>query len=81
MDGHHRLPGPRRKLTYAVPMATVHPHLEPDPFDEKIEEMLRDPELVADLADQRAKLARGELKVHSNNEARKIVGLEPEPNE
>jgi hypothetical protein len=62
-------------------MATVPRHLEPDPFDEKIEEMLRDPELIADLDNQRAKLARGELKVHGNNEARKIVGLEPEPDE
>jgi hypothetical protein len=43
--------------------------------------MLRDPELIADLDDQRAKLARGELNVHSSNEARKIVGLEPEPDE
>jgi len=50
-------------------MATAHPHLvEPDPFDAEIEAMLRDPELIADLDDQHAKLKRGELKVRSHEE-------------
>jgi len=57
-------------------MATVHPHLEPDPFDEEIETMLRDPELIADLDEQRAKLKRGELKLFSHEEVRgRLQGL------
>jgi hypothetical protein len=59
-------------------MAAARPHLAPDPFDAEIEAMLRDPELIADLDEQRAKLKRGELELHSNDEARRIVGLEPE---
>jgi hypothetical protein len=64
-----------------VRMATTHPHLAPDPFDSEIEAMLRDPELIADLDEQRAKLERGELELHRNDEARRIVGLEPESQE
>ena len=59
-------------------MAAADPHLAPDPFDSEIEAMLRDPELIADLDEQRAKLERRELELHSNDEARRIVGLEPE---
>jgi hypothetical protein len=47
-------------------MATTTPHLEPDPFDETIKDMLRDPALITDLDEQRAKLAHGELKVVSH---------------
>ena len=36
---------------------------------------------IADLDEQRAKLERGELELHSNDEARRIVGLEPESQE
>jgi len=51
-------------------MATAHPHLEPDPFDETIEEMLGDPALLADLDEQHAQLKRGELKLFSHEEVR-----------
>ncbi len=43
--------------------------------------MLRDPKLIADLDEQRAKLERRELELHSNDEARRIVGLGPESQE
>jgi hypothetical protein len=62
-------------------MATAHPHIAPDPFDEEIEAMLRDPELIADLDEQHTKLKRGELEVHGNDEARRIVGLKSESQE
>lgn len=62
-------------------MATAHPHLAPDPFDSEVEAMLRDPKLIADLDEQRAKLERRELELHSNDEARRIVGLGPESQE
>ena len=51
-----------------VRMATAPPHLEPDPFDAIIDEMLRDPNLIANLDEQHAQLKRGELKVYSHEE-------------
>ena len=51
-------------------MAIPHPLPEPDPFDEVIAAMLRDPELIADLDEQHAKFERGELKLFSNAEVR-----------
>ena len=51
-------------------MATAHPHLEPDPFDDVVNEMLRDPALIANLDEQHAKLQRGELKTYTNDEVR-----------
>jgi hypothetical protein len=55
-------------LHYDGYMATAHPHLEPDPFDATIDEMLRDPDLIADLDEQHAQLKRGELEVYSHEE-------------
>ena len=72
---------PRSGWGYAVRMAIDQPHLEPDPFDQVVEAMLADPAIRADLDEQHELLRRGELKTHSNNEARKIVGLPPEADE
>ena len=66
---------------YDAYMAAVNPHLEPDPFDKEIEAMLRDPAVVARLDAIAEKRRNGTLLTHSNNEARRIVGLEPEPDE
>lgn len=53
-------------------------HLAPDPFDKEIEAMLRDPEVVAELDNLHGQLKRGELEMGTNDEARRIVGLDPE---
>ena len=49
----------------------------PDPFDAEIEALLRDPAFVARLDDVHGRLDRGELELKHDDEARKIVGLEP----
>ena len=49
---------------------SIAPRLEPDPFDKDVEQMLRDPVLLAELDEQPAKLDRGELKLYSNDEVR-----------
>lgn len=46
------------------------PRLEPDPFDETVEAMLRNPALLADLDEQHAMLDRGELRTFTNDEVR-----------
>jgi len=46
------------------------PRVEPDPFDKVVEEMLRDPVLLAELDEQHAKIDRGEAKLRSNEEVR-----------
>ena len=52
------------------------PRLEPDPFDREVEEILRDPEVIADLDEQHASFDRGELTLHSNDEVReRLRGL------
>lgn len=56
-------------------MATAHP--APDPFDTEIDALLRDPAFVAHLDDMHSRLDRGEVELHHDDEARKIVGLEP----
>ncbi len=53
-------------------MATA-PHLGPDPFDSYLEEMLADPEFVAELDEMSGQLERGELELHPLDEARAIV--------
>jgi hypothetical protein len=58
-------------------MATDSP--APDPFDAEIEALLGDPDFVARLDDVHDRLKRGELELHHDDEARKIVGLEREP--
>lgn len=59
-------------------MATAVPHLEPDPFDKVVEKVLSDPVLLAELDQQHAAIDRGEAKLHSHDEARRIVGLPPQ---
>ncbi|MFN2569830.1 MAG: hypothetical protein ABR564_09570 [Candidatus Dormibacteria bacterium] len=49
-------------------MATAHP--APDPFDEEIDAMLSDPEVIARLDAIKAKRGSGTLVVHSNDEVR-----------
>ena len=80
-QGKEFVNGADKTQCYDAHMATVHPHLAPDPFDKEIEAMLRDPEVIAELDDLHGKLKRGELKMHSNDEARRIVGLPPEGGE
>jgi hypothetical protein len=43
-------------------------HLEPDPFDKVVEELLSDPQLQAELDEQHAKIDRGEAKLYSEDE-------------
>ena len=62
-------------------MAIADPHVEPDPFDKVVDEMLRDPVLLAELDEQHARIDRGEATLHSNDEARRIVGLPPQDSE
>ena len=40
--------------------------------------MLHDPNVLAELDELHGKLNRGELEVGTNDEARRIVGLEPQ---
>ena len=65
MDGHRLLRGT------SVKMATA--HLGPDPFDEDIEKMLADPEFTAKLDDLHKRFDRGELVLHTNEEARAVI--------
>jgi hypothetical protein len=54
-------------LRYDRPMAAA-VHLEPDPFDKVVEELLSDPQLQAELDEQHAKIDRGEAKLYSEDE-------------
>ena len=54
-------------------------HPAPDPIDQDIERLLADPEIRASLEESEARATRGETIRHSDNEARKIVGLPPLP--
>jgi len=60
-------------------MATAHP--APDPFDAEIDALLRDRAFVAHLDDMHSRLDRGELELHHDDDARKIVDLEPKAKE
>lgn len=53
-------------------MATA-PHLGPDPFDREVEAMLADAEFVSELDEMAEQLKRGELVLHSNDEARAVI--------
>lgn len=46
------------------------PQLEPDPFDKVVENVLQDPQLLAELDEQHAQFERGELKLHGDEEVR-----------
>lgn len=49
-------------------MATAHP--APDPFDEQVSALLRDPAVVAHLDDLRERRERGSLVTHADAEVR-----------
>jgi hypothetical protein len=51
--------------------ATAHP--APDPFDRELEELLRDPAVIARLDDLHDRFDRGELELHDHEAARAIV--------
>ena len=48
-------------------------HVAPAPFDQEIDDMLADPEFVAELEAMRQQLDRGELTLHSDREARAVI--------
>lgn len=43
-------------------------HLEPDPFDKVVDELLSDPQLQAELDEQHAKIDRGEARLYTQDE-------------
>ena len=68
-DGHHCVIDPRSRLRYDECMA-IAPHLEPDPFDKEIDTLLADPNFVAELDRRRARRAKGEATLYTNEEVR-----------
>ncbi len=42
-------------------------HLEPDPFDKVVDELLSDPQLQAELDEQHAKIDRGEARLYTQD--------------
>lgn len=49
------------------------PHLAPDPFDKEVEAMLADPEFIAELDELHQRFDRGELVLHSHEEALALI--------
>jgi hypothetical protein len=49
----------------------------PDPVDEDVERILADPDVLASLDEFDRDLERGDLKVVSDDEARRAVGVPP----